>query len=231
MTAKWIKTVVVATGGLLLAAALVRFLVLLSPAQALALPDPLLGVSLRWAVLAAGVVELAAGLFCLLGSQVRLQVATLAWLATNWLIYRLGLHWLEVHPQGTFLGLLNDPLKLAGTLTGYFISALPFLFVVLCYSATVGICRGQAARDYPKMFCPACGGHIKFAQQNLGQRIACPHCHAEVDLRRPDEKLRMSCFFCQGHLEFPAHALGTKMPCPHCQRDITLVEPKPERSG
>lgn len=83
----------------------------------------------------------------------------------------------------------------------------------------------RLASDLLKMSCPGCGGHIKFAPQNLSQKTNCPHCEQPVTLRPPDETLKMSCFFCHGHVQFPAHALGTKMPCPHCKMDITLKEP------
>jgi len=73
-----------------------------------------------------------------------------------------------------------------------------------------------------KLSCPAGGGHIQFAIQNLGRKISCSHCQATVTLRQPGEKLKMSCFFCQGHIEFPPHALGRKISCPHCKGEITL---------
>jgi uncharacterized paraquat-inducible protein A len=75
-----------------------------------------------------------------------------------------------------------------------------------------------------KMACPACGLHIRFAAQNLGQQIPCPQCKTTVTLRRPD-LLKTVCFFCKGHIEFPTHAIGEKIPCPHCKMDITLKEP------
>jgi DNA-directed RNA polymerase subunit RPC12/RpoP len=72
--------------------------------------------------------------------------------------------------------------------------------------------------------CPACGGHIEFAAQNLGQEIPCPHCQKTITLHKPD-LLKMACFFCHGHIEFPTHAIGTKMACPHCKMNITLKAP------
>jgi hypothetical protein len=225
MASRWIKTVILSAGGLLLAAALLRFLIATSSAQALALPDPVLGIPVRWAVLLAGIVELAAAWFCLFGRSRWLQVGVLVWLATNLVVFHAGLVWLKVHPQGTFLGSLTDPLQLAGTPTGGVVRWLPLSFVFASYAAALGLWRESRRGDLLKLSCPACGGHIKFAPANVGQRIPCPHCRKDIALRQPED-LKMTCFFCQGHIVFPTHALGTKMPCPHCQKDITLIEPK-----
>ncbi len=226
MTIDWRRGMILTAGGLLVAAGLVRLLVLLSPAQSLALPDPLLGIPLRLAVLLVAGLELAAGCFCLLGRNRRWQIASLAWLATNWVVYRVGLVWLGIHPQGTFLGALNDPLKLAGTPAGSLVSGLPFIFVALSYAVAIADWVGNRTEEFAKSSCPACGGHVKFATRNLGQRVACPHCRAAFQLRRPEETMKMACYFCQGHIIFPSHALGQKMRCPHCQKDITLQEAK-----
>jgi len=225
MAPKWVRQFIQFAGGLLLMAALLRFLIATSSAQALALPDPVLGIPLRIAVLLAGTLELAAALFCLFGRQTRLQLAGLVWLATNLVVFRVGLLWMHVHPQGTFLGSLTDPLQLAGTKIGFVVGLLPFGFVVGSYAAASSVWRGARRQESLKMSCPGCGGHIQFARQNLGQRVPCPHCRASVTLRPPDENLKMSCYFCQGHIAFPSHALGQKMPCPHCQKDITLKPP------
>jgi hypothetical protein len=131
--------------------------------------------------------------------------------------------WLGIHPQGTFLGMLTDPLKLAGTFAGFMAGWLPFVFVGISYTVVIDSWLGSRRENFAKMSCPACGGHIRFAAQNAGQAIPCPHCRKTITLRQPDN-LKMSCFFCQGHIEFPPHALGQKIPCPHCKMDITLKE-------
>lgn len=231
MEPNWVRHFIRCAGGLLLAAALTRFLIAISSAQSLALPDPVLGIPLRLAVLLAGALELGAALFCLFGSRTRLQIAALVWLATNLVVYHVGLYWMKVHPQGTFLGSLTDPLHLAGTKMGLVVRVLPVVFVVGSYATAISVWRGARRKQFLKMSCPGCGGHIKFAFQNLGQKVSCPHCQTSVILRPPDESLKMSCFFCQGHIAFPSHALGQKMPCPHCQKDITLQEAKATKSA
>jgi len=224
MESRWIESIIYSAGGLLVGAALTRFLIVLSAAQSLALPDPVVGIPLRLVVVLAGVVELAAAWFCLSGRQRRLQVGLLFWLATNLVVFHAGLFWMKIHPQGTFLGRLTDPLQLAGTITGLVVFWLPVAFVLASYAAAAGLWLESRRGAFQKMFCPGCGGHIKFATQNLGQEAACPHCQIGVTLRKPNENLKMTCYFCKGHIEFPAHAIGTRMPCPHCQMDITLKE-------
>src|SRR5208283_2851180 len=40
------------------------------------------------------------------------------------------------------------------------------------------------------MHCPRCKGGVEFPADGVGQRIACPHCQAELTLKRPATKRR-----------------------------------------
>ena len=125
------------------------------------------------------------------------------------------------------MGTLTDPLHFARGTIGLVFEFIPVYLLLGSYAAFAGLWleRGRArAAETQKLFCPACGGHIKFAIQNLGQKIPCPHCQKTITLRKP-ENLKMSCFFCQGHIEFPSHVIGEKISCPHCKMEITLKEP------
>jgi DNA-directed RNA polymerase subunit RPC12/RpoP len=241
MNAKWIKFFIASTGIILLAAALVRLLIAIGNAQVLSLPEPMLGIPLRYAVLMVGTFELAVALICLFGKRVGLQIGWLAWLSTNFVMFWLGLLITHCQLQGSCLGSLTDPLRLSRGATGYLSELILLYLVVGSFGAVLWIlfskdakAAGQLAtqqlalqRDTAagllKMPCPACGVHIKFSIQNLGQQIPCPHCQAAITLRKP-ENLKMSCFFCKEHIEFPAHALGQKISCPHCNMKITLKE-------
>ncbi|HEY5233319.1 MAG TPA: hypothetical protein VIK35_07300, partial [Verrucomicrobiae bacterium] len=75
-----------------------------------------------------------------------------------------------------------------------------------------------------KISCTACGGHVEFPTNLLGETIPCPHCRATIILKRADN-IKMSCSSCGGHIEFPAHALGEKISCPHCAKTTTLSNP------
>jgi hypothetical protein len=222
-----IKLFIYVAGGILLVAASIRFVIAAGSAQVLALPEPMLGIPIRYAVLMVGGLELAAALICLFGKQPGLQAAWLAWLATNFVVYRISLLWMNFHPQATCIGSLTDPFHLSHGMTGFVIGIMPLFLLVGGYAAMVWVwLQGRLPQtiESAKMACHACGIHIEFAIQYLGRKIPCPHCQTAITLRRP-ENLKMSCSFCREHIEFPSHALGQIIPCPHCKMDITLNEP------
>ena len=224
---KRIKFFIYSAGGILLAAALTRFLVAAGNAPALALPEPMLGIPLRYAVLLVGGFELAVALICLFGRRIGLQIGWLAWLATNYMVYRIGLLTMHCHPQATCIGSLTDQLHLARGTMGIIVGIMPLYLLLGSYAAVVRLWqegRRAKAAKFLKMSCPACGVRIRFDDRNLGQKIPCPHCRAAITLRKPD-LLKITCFFCREHIEFPPHAIGEKISCPHCNMDITLKEP------
>lgn len=224
---KPIRFFIYTASGILLVAALERFLIAAGDAPALALPEPVLGIPLRYAVLLVGGLELTVVLVCLFGRQTGLQLGWLAWLATNYAVYRIGLMIVGAHHQATCIGSLTDPLHLTQGTVGIVIGLLPIFMLFGSYAAICWLwlaTRRMKAAKFVKMSCPACGTHIRFDDRNLGQKIPCPHCQKAITLRKPN-LLKMSCFFCKEHIEFPTHAIGEKMPCPHCKMDITLKEP------
>jgi hypothetical protein len=224
---KPVRIFIYSAGGLLLTAALLRFIIAVGSAQALFLPEPVLGIPLRYAVLLVGGFELAMALICLFGRRIGLQIGWLAWMATNYAVYRIGLLTMGIHQQGTCIGSLTDPLHLARGTVGMIIGLLPLYLLLGSYAAVIWrwlAGRKAKAAKFLKMSCPACGIHIRFADQNLGQKIPCPHCQTAITLRKPD-LLKMVCFFCKESIEFPPHAIGERIHCPHCKMDITLKEP------
>jgi DNA-directed RNA polymerase subunit RPC12/RpoP len=240
---KWIRYFILSAGAVLLAAAFSRFLIAASHAQVLALPDPMLGIPLRDAVIAVGAFELVVALICLFGRRAGFQLGWLAWLGTNYVVFWIGLLAMHGHPQGTCIGGLTDPLWLHHGTTGYVFEFVPFGLVLGSYAAAVSLwfsadartarmarkrqfaARRDAAAGLMKMSCPACGGHVKFAAQNIGQQIPCPHCKVAIMLCQPGEYLKMNCVLCGGHVEFPANAIGQTIACPHCAKTITLLKP------
>jgi len=244
---KWIKPFIHSAGGILLAATLIRFVIAAGNAQIMVLPDPMLGIPLRYAVLLVGGLELVVALICLFGKRVGLQLGWLAWLGTNYVVFWIGLIWQHFSPQGTCIGSLTDPLHLSRGLTGYILQFLAFGLALGSYAALLQLWLakrvkvespsvqtavanpGTARTGAPvlvrslKISCTACGGHVEFPTNLLGETIPCPHCRATITLKRADN-IKMSCSSCGGNIEFPAHALGEKIPCPHCAKTITLLQ-------
>lgn len=67
----------------------------------LAVVEPIVGIPFRWMLLAVGVVELVVAGICFFSRNQRLATLLVAWLATNFLVYRLGLWWMDWrHPCG-----------------------------------------------------------------------------------------------------------------------------------
>jgi len=228
---KWIRYFILPAGFILLVAALSRFLIVFGNAQVMMLAEPMLGIPLRYAVLLVGGFELAVAYICLFGKRASLQIGLLAWLATNYAVYRIALFTMGYHHQATAIGSLTDPLHMSRGLAGITVGLIPAFLLLGSYAALVWLWLGNRAElahsreaEFSKMSCPSCGTHIKFALQNLGQQLPCPRCNAAITLLKP-ENLKMSCFFCKGHIEFPPHAIGEKISCPHCKMNITLLKP------
>jgi len=73
----------------------------------LALADPITGISFGHLLLAVGVLELVIASICLFAKSQTLKVGLIAWLATNFVVYRLGLWWIGWHKPCSCLGSLT----------------------------------------------------------------------------------------------------------------------------
>jgi DNA-directed RNA polymerase subunit RPC12/RpoP len=216
-------------GALLLAASTAMFISNGASAGFVQPRDPLFGISMPMVFWLVGAAGCGVGLVCLFGKQAWLKLNLVLWFALNFWAYQLGLFW-TAGPRGFngYWGNLADAFGISSIAAGLILKMF-FLYLLIggfisLFLPSLGKTPGHAD-DYMKISCPSCGGHVKFAAQNIGQQIACPHCQSAVTLRKPDENLKMTCVLCGGNIEFPAHALGQKIPCPHCAKTITLLNP------
>ena len=74
----------------------------------LAVVDPIFGVTFGQLMLAVGAAEIVVALVCLFGRRQTLALGLVAWLSTNFLVYRLGLWWLDWKRPCNCLGNLTD---------------------------------------------------------------------------------------------------------------------------
>jgi hypothetical protein len=240
-----IRFFILSAGGILLAAALLRFVIATGSAQALDLPEPLLGIPIRYAVLLVGGIELAMALICLFGKNSKFQTVCLAWLTTNFFVYLIGLLIMQCRPETSCIGSLTDPLQLSMGISRMVMIFMPLYLLLGSYWAATQIWLGRLEKGYAglpvnlpgqagrsqkaiirslKISCPDCGGHIEFPTNIFGQRLPCPHCKSIIVLQKP-KMLKISCASCDGHIEFPDYALGQVIACPHCANLTTLQKP------
>ena len=79
----------------------------------LAVADPITGIQFGHLMLAVGILELVIAGVCLFGKSQKLALGLIAWLATNFVVYRLGLWWMGWKKPCSCLGNLTDALHLS----------------------------------------------------------------------------------------------------------------------
>ena len=85
----------------------------IGPARALDALDPLIGIPFRQLLLLVGLVELLIAFFCLLTDKRRFSLLAVAWISTNFLVYRLGLWFIGWHRPCGCMGSLSAMLHLS----------------------------------------------------------------------------------------------------------------------
>ena len=82
-------------------------------ARALDVTDPIIGIPFRHLMLAVGLLELFIAFFCPFTDKRQFSLLAVVWLATNFVIYRLGLWWMGWHRPCGCLGNLTDLLGIS----------------------------------------------------------------------------------------------------------------------
>jgi hypothetical protein len=79
----------------------------------LALVDPIIGIKFRQLILAVGLAEIVIALVCFFSKRQMLAIGLVAWMSTNFVVYRLGLWWMDWKKPCSCLGNLTDALGIA----------------------------------------------------------------------------------------------------------------------
>lgn len=103
---------VYSAGTLLLVTAIAKFISAGGSARILQNSDPILAVPFRYVFWVVGVLELAVALVCFFGRRLWLQAGLIAWLTSNFIVYRFGLLWVGYHEPCHCLGSLTDALHI-----------------------------------------------------------------------------------------------------------------------
>ena len=104
---------VASAGGILLVTGLAKVISAIGHARVLDAPDPLFGIPLRLVLLLVGQAELFIAFFCLFTKLRNFSLLAVAWVSSNFLVYRLGLWFIDWHQPCGCLGNLTDLLHIS----------------------------------------------------------------------------------------------------------------------
>jgi hypothetical protein len=75
--------------------------------------DPIVGLKFGRLLMLVGVIEVAVALICFFSKRQTLALGLVAWMSTNFVVYRLGLWWMDWHRPCNCLGNLTDTLHIS----------------------------------------------------------------------------------------------------------------------
>jgi hypothetical protein len=109
---KWPRRFILSCSVILLITGAAKIVSAMGAARILWLTDPILYISFGHLMLLAGVCELSVSTICILGRNIKLQAAVLAWLSTIFVVYRIGLLYLGWNRPCSCMGNLTDALHI-----------------------------------------------------------------------------------------------------------------------
>lgn len=132
---KWslIRLFIWSAGLLLLVTGLAKVVSGFGDAEILNYQTPILYLPFRWVFLIVGLVELAIGLTCFLNRNDDLCVMLLAWLTTNFLLYRIAVVWIGYIKPCPCLGNLTDRLHIPANLADFIMKIILGYLLVGAY--------------------------------------------------------------------------------------------------
>lgn len=110
---KIIQRFALSTGAILAITGLAKVWSGLGNSKFLAVIDPIIGLKFGQLMLAVGVAEIAIALVCFFSKRQMLALGLVAWMSTNFVVYRLGLWWLNWKSPCGCLGNLTDALHIS----------------------------------------------------------------------------------------------------------------------
>ena len=109
----WIRGLLLSAGAMLLLTGIAKIVSATGHAPLLRTSDPIIGISFRSIFLIVGFAETAVGALCFLHSSLELRAGLVAWLASSFLIYRLGLIVVGYRKPCSCMGTLTEALHIS----------------------------------------------------------------------------------------------------------------------
>jgi len=136
-SAVWLKRFAISAGMILGLTGLAKLWTSFGDVKLLMVADPITGLSFRYMMLLAAVAELAIAAVCLVTKANRLATVLVAWMATNFLVYRLGLWWIGWKKPCGCLGNLTDTLGITPQTADHIIKVLLAYLLVGSYGLLI----------------------------------------------------------------------------------------------
>jgi hypothetical protein len=121
-------------------------------AKILVVPDPLLNIQFGHLMLAVGILELLIVLFCVCGRSKLLKIIVLTWLSSLFLVYRLGLWWIQWHRPCKCLGNLSDALPISPDIIDVIMKIAMLYLLIGSYTTLFLILKRRADMEEDRLF-------------------------------------------------------------------------------
>ena len=145
-TTKTVRFFVYSAGVVLLITGLAKWISSAGGARILETPDPLLTVPFRQVFWVVGGLELVVAMICLFTKRVWLQNGLVAWLGTNFVVYRLGLLWIGYHRPCSCMGNLTDALGMSPKTADLILKIVLGYLVVGSYAVLYSLWRSERGK-------------------------------------------------------------------------------------
>ena len=116
-------------------------------ARALDSADPLIGIPFRQLLLLVGLAEFLIAFFCLFTDKRRLSLLAVAWLSSNFLVYRLGLWFIGWHRPCGCMGNLTDLLHISPRVADNIMKGVLAYLLIGSYAILVRERRQRRAQE------------------------------------------------------------------------------------
>ena len=116
---------------------------LIGSSKFLAVVDPIIGIKFGLLMLAVGVAEIVIAAVCFFSKRQTLALGLVAWMSTNFVVYRLGLWWMDWHRPCSCLGNLTDALHISPQTADNIMKVLLAYLLIGSYGLLIWQCKKQ----------------------------------------------------------------------------------------
>jgi len=141
---------VLSAGVILAITGITKILSGLGDSKFLAIADPIIGLTFRQLMLTVGLAEIVIVLVCFSSKRQTLALGLVAWLSTNFVVYRLGLWWMDWHRPCNCLGNLTDALHISPQVADNIMKVVLAYLLIGSYGLLVSANRLKSFKRCPE---------------------------------------------------------------------------------